>query len=288
MIRQLKRRRYKHDVSTKYYIDCAKYAEHVGEIHIEGILQDEISVLHAAVQTVRNDDTIHRKDCHIVVKIDINVKTNRKEFNIGERIFQSQIPGFMRYTCIFPFYDTNVLVMPYLSEGSIANYVWDESTLPILKCLLMQTVMSSLNAYTNLRFLHVNLHLGNILIRKTTSPEIEYVIGTETYSVPTMGYQIVMTDFGNSMLYIKDEDSIFYWVDMLNVFSRINLDLVPSQRRKIIWNDEHVIHFINRARDTDAPPIDAIQLLNLIHQTTFCLYAMPTIATHFPDGSPSS
>ena len=87
MIRELKRRWYKHGGSTKYYIDCAKYAENTDDLLVEGILQEknDISVLRAVVseRNGRNDDTIHRKYRHIVVKIDRADKTNRKEYDIG-------------------------------------------------------------------------------------------------------------------------------------------------------------------------------------------------------------
>jgi hypothetical protein len=275
-------------------MDCAKYTENAGELQIEQILQEKTdnSVLHA----VASDETIHRKYRHIVVKIDRANKTNRKEYDIGERMYRNRVPGFMRYICIFPCYDTNphaisgricqaepieknrkdVLVMPYLSEGSIEQYSWDESKLPILKCVLMQTVMSTLVAYTNLRFIHVDLHLGNILIRKTKKKEINYVIGKNQYSIPTLGYKIMIADFGNSMLPVQDKDQRYYWFDLLNVFSRINLDLQPSNGRKMVWNDEPVIDFVKRARDTNAPPHQATQLLRIIHQTTFRFDTMPT------------
>ena len=293
MIRQLERRHYKIGGSTKYYIDCGKYAETTGDIKVEGILQEknDISVLHA----IASDDTIHSKYRHIVVKIDRADKTNRKEYDIGERMFRSRIPGFMRYICIFPCYDTHpheisgricqaekiesnkkdVLVMPYLSEGSIEKYPWDESNLPILKCLLMQTVMSTLNAYTNLKFLHIDLHLGNILIRKTKKPEIDYVIGTKIYSIPTMGYKIVITDFGNSMIPVEYEHQRYYWFDLLNVFSRINLDLDPSNGQKIVWDEDRVIDFVKDARDANASPIEAMQLLRIIRDSTFRFDIMP-------------
>ena len=300
MLRQLERRRYKMGGSTKYYMDCTKYTENAGEIQIEGILQEKTDT--SVLRAIATDETIHRKYRHIVVKIDRADKTNRKEYDIGERMYRSRIPGFMRYICIFPCYDTNphdisgricqaekkesnkkdVLVMPYLSEGSIEQYVWDESKLPILKCLLMQTVMSTLVAYTTLRFIHVDLHLGNILIQKTKKTEIDYVIGTDQYSIPTMGYKITIADFGNSMLPVQDKDQRYYWFDLLNVFSRVNLDLKPSHGRKIIWNDAHVIDFVKHARDTNAPPNQATQLLRLIHQSTFIFDTMPT-TTYNPD-----
>lgn len=304
MIKQLERRRYKRGGSTKYYIDCNKYSENTDEIQIEGILQEknDISVLRAVVSG-RTDDTIHRKYRHIVVKIDRVDKTNRKEYTIGERLFQMHIPGFMRYICIFPCYDTtphdvsgricqaepieknckDVLVMPHLSEGSIDTYPWDESTLPILKCLLMQTVMSTLVAYTNVGFIHNDLHLGNILIRKTKKNEIDYVLGKDQYSIPTMGYKIVIADFGNSMIHVQEKDQLFYWFDLLNVFSRVNLDLNPSRGRKIVWNDDSVTNFVKHARDTNISPRQAIQLLRMIHQTTFRFNTIPTTVAYDPN-----
>jgi serine/threonine protein kinase len=331
MIKQLERQRYKRGGSTKYYIDCNKYSENTDEIQIEGILQEknDISVLRAVVtaRNARKDDTIHRKYRYIVVKIDRADKTNRKEYTIGERLFQMHIPGFIRYICIFPCYDTtphdvsgricqaepieknrkDVLVMPHLSEGSIDTYPWDESTLPILKCLLMQTVMSTLIAYTTVGFIHNDLHLGNILIKKTKKNEIDYVLGTDhippvnlrnmsrdspgqspggssfQYSIPTMGYKIVIVDFGNSMLYVQEKDQLFYWFDLLNVFSRVNLDLKLSRDRKIVWNDDSVIDFVKRARDSNAHPRQAIQLLRIIHQTTFRFNTIPITVAYDPN-----
>jgi serine/threonine protein kinase len=294
MIKSLDRRRYKTGGSDKYYVDCSNYAENADDIHIDGILKEttDVSVLRA----VATDDTIRRKHRHIVVKIDRANQTNRKEYDIGERLFRMRIPGFMRYVCVFPCFDAaphqesgricraepseknekDVLVMPYLSEGSLASHSWDESNVLLLKSLLVQTVMSALIAYTTLGFVHNDLHLDNVLLRRTKKMTLDYHVGGKQYSVATMGYNTVITDFGNSMVSVHTKDQRFFWYDLLNVFSRINLDLPLSHGRKIVWEDDRVIAFVKRARDTDAPPLKAVHLIDIISQTAFRYDAVPS------------
>lgn len=297
-LQYLQRNRYKRGGSVKYYIDCNKYSENSDDIHIVDVLQEKNDV--SVLQGVLSDNSITQRN--IVVKIDRTNKTNQKEYNIGEKLYKNNVLGFIRYICLFPCYDDNkktgkicnaekiekyhkdVLVMPYLSEGSLRNHRWNESNINSLKSLLIQVVMSSLQAYVQLRFIHNDLHLDNLLIQKTKKKEIEYTILDKTYSVPVFGYKIVIADFGNSMIPVETAFQRYYWYDLLNVFTRINIDIPQHNHTKMIWNCEKIIAFCTHARDRNTDPIHAVVLLHDIFHSIFMFDTLiPPTVKYNPD-----
>ena len=288
MIQHLERRRHKLGGSTKYYIDCVKYgAKNASDIQIDGILQEnnDAAVLHAVVQNIQKTDTIVVKIDHIVVKIDRADKTNRKEYDYGELFYRRHIPGFIRYMCICQV-ESNldyVLVMPYFPEGSIRTYAWTEDNIPILKCLLMQVVASMLMAYTTVGYVHDDLHTDNILIRTTEKTEIVYKILDREITVPTFGYEAVIMDFAKS--FVGVDQSRFFWFDILNVLLRTSLDLEPSDHRKLIWKCQasSIISIIESARYSDAPPEEALHILDKIQHASFYFMELPSSPSYKPN-----
>ena len=146
-------------------------------------------------------------------------------------LYVYKIHGFIRYLCTFPCFDDtakkapktkngdrpkpftknicqaphtkenlqNVLVMPYIQGGSIENYVFTQDNIQLLQSLLAHTIMSLTVAYDRIQFIHGDLHLGNILFKKTTKTEITYSIrGSEPIVLPTVGYKVVIMDFEKS------------------------------------------------------------------------------------------
>ena len=58
--------------------------------------------------------------------------------------------------------------------------------------------MSLAMAYDMMGFIHGDLHLGNVLLKRTKQAEIVYKFGEKSVLLPTMGYKIVIMDFEKS------------------------------------------------------------------------------------------
>ena len=156
-----------------------------------------------------------RKD--VVVKFGNPVEM-RKEYAIDELI--QAVPNMLKYYCVFACNDTvdrlqmqdyrfkpylcegtgdslGCLVMPYYPMGSVDGYHWRLSNLDILKNILKQVAMASLHAYERHNFIHNDMHLMNILIRRSKKASIDY--GDKTLQVVGGHYAIVM-DYGKSQI----------------------------------------------------------------------------------------
>jgi len=134
---------------------------------------------------------------HVVIKIDRHIDKLEKEYILSKLL--SKIGNFIDYIAYYTCYDdtntiiefknsrliTNtmitqplsiceasssdnnlrgILAMPYYKNGSIANYKWTLSNIELLKKLLKQILHSCYHAYKLYGFLHIDLHLGNIVI----------------------------------------------------------------------------------------------------------------------------
>ena len=136
----------------------------------------------------------------IVVKFGAQLPLE-EEYAITERLYDARIPNFVKYLCYFSCKDTfadlfhqnyrsrpyicngrdanpinniGCTVMPYYPIGSMKDYAWTEAELPALKNLAKQCCFSMLDAYVSLGFIHRDIHLGNVLLRKTKKRAIQY------------------------------------------------------------------------------------------------------------------
>jgi serine/threonine protein kinase len=219
MIRELERKGYKKNAPHKYHIDYDDYEKHTDNL----------------LNFVRNKKDIHlletillesNKYGPIVVKIGQENKTIEKEFDYGKQLENAKIPGFIRF---FEKPKEEVILMPYISEGSLRTFDWTPETFIILESVILQTMMSSMLAYITCGFIHGDFHLDNILLQKTEKREIHYpwTNSDEGFiSIPTNGYQIMILDFDSSWMTEDREIGLqMYWVNLQNMFSRINTDL---------------------------------------------------------------
>lgn len=155
-----------------------------------------------------------RKD--VVIKI-TSVETLFKEYSIGKSL--QDIPGFMKFICFFrckgdykeyPKKDTkalcdgvgttmSLLVMPYFRMGSIRKYTWTKDSYESLKSCILQIICSLMEAYELKGVIHNDMHLDNVLIKKTTRETIDYTLYRKSISVPTHGFIISIMDFEQSL-----------------------------------------------------------------------------------------
>lgn len=183
------------------------------------------------------------------MKIGRENTTIEKEFHYGKILENAKIPGYIHYICMFDCLDEthrirsqpkrictgttdipenrkNVLIMPYISEGSLRKFDWKQTNFYILKSVILQTIFSSFVAYITCGFIHGDFHLDNILLKKTKKREIVYTWENSSIPIPTNGYKIVIMDFDSSWM-IEDRNIgiQMYWFNLQNMFSRINTDL---------------------------------------------------------------
>lgn len=243
MFQELERKGYKKNAPNKYHVDCSYYEKNTDKIQITELVRNknDVSILEAVLQ-------LKNKHRHIVVKIGRENTTIEKEFHFGKILENAKIPGYIRYICIFDCLDDthrlrqtpksickgtdipenrkNVLIMPYISEGSLRKYYWNHDKFHLLKSVILQTIMSSFVAYKTCGFIHGDFHLDNILLKKTKKREIVYTWETGSSIISTNGYKIVIMDFDSSWIIEERDIGVqMYWINLQNMFSRINTDL---------------------------------------------------------------
>ena len=326
MIRNLERHNHKENGSNKYNINCLSLETHPDTIDIKKIVKNksDISILEALINTTKQKNIVNNKSNHknIVVKIGSTKRTIEKEYKIGKTLEAQNIIGFIIYMCLFNCFDNTyynikediqkplcsakhidenekvVLIMPYIAEGSIKNFNWTLEKFDILKSVLLQSVMSLFLAYHKLGFLHNDIHLDNILIKKTKKQYIEYEYDTimkhngktndtNNIKIPTNGYKIVILDFDSSMINLdKDIGIEFYWSNLENMLSRINTDLKTKSGDIINMVDlaKNILSFISKQKQSKGHYFETLKLLDMINTSTIKLINNPiTSFTYNPN-----
>ena len=120
-------------------------------------------------------------------------------------------------------------------------------------------------AYINFGFLHNDLHLDNVLFKKTKLEVIKY----KDIEIKTNNYKIVIMDYDSSFINVNIDDGVeYYWNNLGNLFSRIDYDL---NKYIIAINNIAITTFINNARSNKYNPNRTIELLRLIDNLEFKL-----------------
>lgn len=142
----------------------------------------------------------------------------RTDYEIGNII--KDIPNMIKYYCKFTCNDTvtnlvtqdyrlkpficngtglqlGFIIMPYYALGDLNSFSWTRATFAVLKNILKQVVTSLLYAFEKHNFVHGDLHLMNILLRKTKKTHIVY--GSYSVAVAESYYAVIM-DYGKSQI----------------------------------------------------------------------------------------
>jgi hypothetical protein len=155
----------------------------------------------------------------IVVKFE-SYKEMEREYEISKKLYDSKLQNFIKYYCFFscnedrkkfemletkskklplctgPGTNTGFIIMPFYKLGSIAMYKWSTGNLHILKNILVQLVFALCDSFETIGFVHQDLHLYNVLLRKTKKKEICYK--NINKSVKTEGFYPIIMDFGRA------------------------------------------------------------------------------------------
>lgn len=151
----------------------------------------------------------------VVVKVGYT-KNATNEYNIGKLLQDLKLPTIMPFYCKFNCMDSfkriephnglcgkklthndniSVIVMPFCSLGRIDMFKWTRSNIDVYKSILKHVVCTLIYAFESCQFNHNDLHMGNILLKKTKKTIIQY----GNINVPVLGGLIpVLMDFERS------------------------------------------------------------------------------------------
>lgn len=110
-LRYLPKRRYMNrGGGTKYFMDCSVYKQTPEAIQTEMLLKTVDAKNVSIIRALATGDTIPKKNKQIVVKLtpmenSNSTPTHINEYSIGEFLYISDLPGFIRYICNFSCFD---------------------------------------------------------------------------------------------------------------------------------------------------------------------------------------
>jgi len=258
--------------NRKYYIEC-------DEMHTPNRLEiikllkeqhdEDSKVLLALLSETENK--INVKDhpfpvgrAFVVVKMGKTNATIQNEYNISQILDSTKCPGFIKFRCLFSCYDKrgkqnsskiceatsstgirrDVLIMEYFSGGSIESHSWCETNFHVLRSLLIQILLSCLMAYNLTGFIHYDLHLGNVLIKRTKKQITEYEINDVIYEINTNNHIPIIMDFENCTVSQERTTHNQFWDSIDNTINRIKYDLKTKNKDFIKSSLDNVSIFI--------------------------------------------
>jgi serine/threonine protein kinase len=175
-----------------------------------------------------------------------------------------------------------ILVMPFIQEGSVKNFNWfNGDKFNVLKSIIQQTVISLTIAYNKCGFIHNDLHLDNILLKKTKKETIKYQMNnncngndTNEITIKTYGYKSIIMDFDSSMINIDNKSKNgyeYFWKNIYNMISRIETDLKNKQNASVsVSNMKKIVTYI-----LDQQTINIFKLLEMIDMMQFKIVEPP-------------
>jgi len=192
------------------------------------------------------------------------------DYQQAEKLFHANIPNCLKYYCFFTCKDdtqeianrdfvrepylckgpgsvVGLTLMPYYPLGSVYQYKWTPEEFPIFLNIIKQTIYSMIEMYRLAdSYVHPDLHLDNVLMRKTQKSELVY----GERRLPLHGFYAVIIDFeprntGTTSL-IQAISKI------LNLATSI---LIPNY---IIRNDTYTITTVDRTYPAIFDSIDRI------------------------------
>lgn len=245
--------------SIKYKLDCQ--SKITQEAPDTGIWLNVIKKIKNSNILIGNVD-ISKKT--VVVKFE-SYKEMEKEYKISKSIYHCKIPNFIKYYCFFNCNEditkfeileykekktvlcstnqgtnTGFILMPFYPLGSIAQYVWKPENLHILKNVLIQVTVALFNSFQDVGFIHLDLHLDNILIRKTKKQEILYT--SINKKIKTESFYPIIMDFGRAKVSGSLKE---FKTSLMKMFSLLR-DI--GDNTKIILDPLNVVNYIRYSK----------------------------------------
>jgi hypothetical protein len=104
--------------------------------------------------------------------------------------------------------------MPYYSEGRIDFWKWSRANFDVMKNVMKHVCLSLFVAKKSLGFIHFDLHLGNILLKRSTRTQIKY---DNFGQLDVLGVLPIIMDFEKSH-FVNGHDN-FTYEDLINFIS---------------------------------------------------------------------
>lgn len=101
-----------------------------------------------------------------------------------------------------------VIAMKYVGKPIWKRLLNRQLTAQQLFGIVQQLIFGLVCAERQFNFEHRDLHISNILIKRTKKPEVDFVIDNQTYKLTTLGYRCFIVDMTFSRLTVDDQ--VFY------------------------------------------------------------------------------
>lgn len=192
------------------------------------------------------------KKTPIVAKISRAGTNLKRDYEIGLELNSAlRLPTLLDYYCMFECLESmrdftpskhslckktgdpiHVIIMPYINGKQINNWEWVRGNFETLKNVMKHIVLTALYAARTIGFVHKDLHLGNIMVKRTQRKEVTY---GEWGTFPLDGVQPVIMDYDKA--FINKEGAFWVYDDIRNTFSLFTNNLNTRLRTDKIMNE---------------------------------------------------
>ena len=207
----------------------------LGQVKLDKVLinceNDEYYKLVELLYTSQTREAIILKalfnnNINVVLKFCFENSTD-KEYIMGGHLLT--LPNFIKFLCKFNCNDNiiriinhqqdisnykichygddavGILVMKYYELGSVYGFNWTTENFHIFKNMMKQVTFAILYAYDTKKFIHGDLHTGNVLLKPKKTDEIIY--GDKILLIED--YEVRIMDFQNSKINHEERTDLF-------------------------------------------------------------------------------
>jgi hypothetical protein len=151
------------------------------------------------------------------------------EYEVAKKLEILKIPTFIKFHCLFSCLDNfselknttktvckkigdpiSIIIMPYIEGDRIELWKWERNNFELMKNTMKHVIMSMFYANKTKGFIHGDLHLGNVLLKKSKCKEISY---GEFGTLEVTGLTPVIMDFDKSTFTETDKYSLYHDLD---------------------------------------------------------------------------
>jgi hypothetical protein len=147
------------------------------------------------------------------------------EYEVAKNLEILKMPTFIKFHCLFSCLDNfselknntktvckkegepvSIILMPYIEEERIELWKWERNNFELMKNVMKHVFLSLFYAKQKIGFIHGDLHLGNVLLKKSNRKEITY---GDYGSLQVLGLMPVIMDFDKSN-FLEKFDTVLY------------------------------------------------------------------------------